>query len=132
MLVDIITYCNDTVGLSEWFKNNRPDNVWMLDDGTIKLKANIIGAYYKDNKSFALLRVDDSAIAEGDEETPEGWLLNTPFEIYAAGNTSTDNCPWEKLIDEQIANLVEIKGWATDENGNAIITEIYKPFQFMV
>ena len=71
-----------------------------------------------------------SIIAEGDEETAPGWLKDAPLEIWATGKTRTADCPWQKLTVDQVAKLVSIKPWATDEEGNVTINEIYKPIEF--
>lgn len=108
MLVESIIYTDDLKSFSAWLLENRgcdtiPSGEWAI----------------KDNKAFCLIPFSASKELNG-----------APCEIMAECERPCS--PWEKLTDEQIANLVEIKGWATDENGNAIITEIYKPFQFMV
>lgn len=130
MLVDILTRVEDTTGLSDWLKENRPEHIHILEDGSVRLKCSHIKTRYKGNKSVSLIRTDASAIAEGDEETPRGWLLDTPFIIDATGRTRTENCPWLKLTEEQKAKWLEIVPYSQDEEGNDIISDVYKPFEF--
>ena len=139
-LIDIITYCPDTTGLADWFRANRPDHITELDEG-IKLDVTMIDTRYRDGGSLSIIRAPESVIAEATEETTAGWLLETPLQIFATGRSGRSHWedgvfinedPWYKLTPEQVALCLEVEPWQTDEDGNDIITEIYRPFQFTI
>jgi len=124
--VNVLTYCADTTGLKAWLLENRADNVAELEDGTIRIHKNILGAWYEGNESIALMRVRPHEIQEGGEETAPGWLRGTPFEFWAI----TERNPWLEITESQILKAKQLIGLPLDEEGNEIDQDPFTPAQY--